>query len=67
EGGDLLFAAVNALRWKGVDPEVALSRAIEKFTRRFKFVESRCDGDMKSKSMEELDALWGEAKIAQRR
>ena len=64
EGGDLLIAVVNALRWKGVDPEVALSRSVEKFARRYKYVESHLDGDMKSKSMQELDALWEEAKIA---
>ena len=66
EGGDLLFAAVNALRWKGVDPEVALAGAIKKFTERFEYVERHCDGDIKSKSADELDALWEEAKIAQR-
>ena len=64
EGGDLLIAVVNALRWKGVDPEVALSRSIEKFSRRYKYVEGHCDNDMKSKSMDELNALWEEAKIA---
>ena len=66
EGGDLLIAVVNALRWKGVDPEVALSRSIEKFSKRYKYVESHIEGDMKSKSMTELDALWEEAKIAQK-
>ncbi len=66
EGGDLLFAAVNALRWKGVDPEVALAGAIKKFTERFEYVERHCDGDIKSKSADELDVLWEEAKIAQR-
>ena len=64
EGGDLLIAVVNALRWKGVDPEVALSRSIEKFSRRYKYVEDHCDGDMKSKDMDTLNALWEEAKIA---
>lgn len=66
EGGDLLIAVVNALRWKGVDPEVALSRSIEKFSRRFKCVEDKCGGDMKSKSLDELDALWQEAKIGEK-
>ncbi|MDE6189102.1 MAG: nucleoside triphosphate pyrophosphohydrolase [Clostridia bacterium] len=64
EGGDLLIAVVNALRWKGVDPEVALSRSIEKFSKRFKYVETKCGNDVKSKSMEELDLLWEEAKVA---
>ena len=64
EGGDLLIAVVNALRWKSVDPEVALSRAIEKFVKRFKYVESKCDGDMKSMSISALNLLWEEAKVA---
>lgn len=64
EGGDLLIAAVNALRWKKVEPEIALSKAIDKFVKRFKYVESKCGGDIRSKSSEELKALWEEAKIA---
>ena len=64
EGGDILFAAVNALRWKKVDPEIALLRAIDKFVTRFKYVEDKCDGDMQSKSLDELIALWEEAKVA---
>ena len=64
EGGDILLAAVNALRWKKVEPEVALSRAIDKFVKRFKYVEQKCNGDMQSKSLDELNALWEEAKVA---
>ena len=64
EGGDILLAVVNALRWKKVEPEIALSRAIEKFVKRFKYVEEKCGADMQSKSLDELNALWEEAKIA---
>ncbi|MDE6275959.1 MAG: nucleoside triphosphate pyrophosphohydrolase [Clostridia bacterium] len=64
EGGDILIAVVNALRWKNVEPEIALSRAIDKFVKRFKYVENKCNGDMKGKSLDELNALWEEAKIA---
>ena len=39
ELGDLLFSIVNVSRFLGVDPSVALSRTIAKFTRRFKEVE----------------------------
>ncbi len=63
EGGDILFAAVNALRWKKIDPEIALSKATEKFVKRFRYVEKKCDGDMKNKSLDELTALWQEAKV----
>lgn len=64
EGGDILIAVVNALRWKDVEPEVALSGAIDKFVKRFKYVEAKCNGDMKSKSLDELNVLWEEAKVA---
>ncbi|MDE7071381.1 MAG: nucleoside triphosphate pyrophosphohydrolase [Clostridia bacterium] len=64
EGGDILLAVVNALRWKKVEPEVALSRAIDKFVKRFKYVEDKCNGDMQSKSLDELNVLWEEAKVA---
>ncbi|MCX4362188.1 MAG: nucleoside triphosphate pyrophosphohydrolase [Clostridia bacterium] len=63
EGGDILIAAVNALRWKNVEPEIALSRAIDKFVKRFKYVDGKCNGDLQSKSPEELNALWEEAKV----
>ncbi len=64
EGGDILIAAVNVLRWKDVEPEIALSKSIDKFVRRFKYVEDKCGGDIKSKSEQELNALWEEAKVA---
>lgn len=64
EGGDILFAAVNVLRWKGVEPEIALAGAIDKFVKRFKYVEDKCGGDIKSKTADELNVLWEEAKIA---
>ena len=67
EGGDILIAVVNALRWKDVDPEIALSRAIDKFVKRFKYVEEKCGGDMKDKSLDQLNALWEEAKIVTKR
>ena len=35
EFGDILFALVNIARWNKIDPEVALSKANAKFTKRF--------------------------------
>ena len=44
ELGDLLFAAVKAGRFLGLDSEQALTRACDKFIRRFQTVEERAGG-----------------------
>ncbi|MDD2956067.1 MAG: nucleoside triphosphate pyrophosphohydrolase [Oscillospiraceae bacterium] len=65
ELGDLLFAAVNVSRFLHADAEEALTRATEKFTARFRRVEQLALSrgmDMQAVSMQELDALWREAK-----
>lgn len=62
EGGDLLFAAVNALRMEKVDPETALSAACSKFIRRFRFIEEHASTDLRDMTLDEMDALWNEAK-----
>ncbi len=65
ELGDLLFSAVNVSRFIHADAEQALTDATDKFIRRFAAVE-RLAGDrgidMQDASLEELDALWAEAK-----
>ncbi len=66
EFGDLLFALVNYSRFIEVNPEHALRRSIEKFTERFKYIERRMretGRDIRSSSLEEMDALWNEAKV----
>ncbi|HYQ38265.1 MAG TPA: nucleoside triphosphate pyrophosphohydrolase [Pseudomonas sp.] len=69
ELGDLLFVVVNLARHLKVEPEAALRAANGKFERRFQFIEravnasGRALGDC---SLDELDALWGEAKRAER-
>ncbi|KQQ56846.1 nucleoside triphosphate hydrolase [Pseudomonas sp. Leaf127] len=65
EIGDLLFSVVNLARHLKVDPETALRSANGKFDRRFRFIEAvvRDQGRaLEACSLEELDALWGEAK-----
>ena len=69
EVGDLLFVAVNIARFLGVDPETALRRSNDKFDRRFRYVESSIKQQgrkLKDASLEEMDALWEEAKTAGR-
>jgi tetrapyrrole methylase family protein/MazG family protein len=65
ELGDVLFAAANYARWLKVDPESALREANARFRRRFAGVEAgaeRIGKPLREMSIEELDALWEEAK-----
>jgi tetrapyrrole methylase family protein/MazG family protein len=67
ELGDLLLAVVNWGRWLKVDAESALRRANSRFGGRFRHVEmtARQRGlDMTALSIDELEALWQEAKSA---
>lgn len=65
EIGDVLFSIVNYARHRGVDPEVALHHAVQKFSRRFQYVESearRSGRSLASMTLQEMDTLWEEAK-----
>jgi tetrapyrrole methylase family protein/MazG family protein/ATP diphosphatase len=65
EIGDLLFAVVNLSRKLGVDAENALVDATQRFERRFAIVEDRLAEQGKTpqqSTLEEMDALWNEAK-----
>ena len=69
ELGDLLFATVNVARHLGVDSELALRRANERFETRFRHVEEAAADagkDLDEMSLDEMDALWEEAKVAER-
>lgn len=65
EGGDLLFAAVNLLRFAGVESERALAAATEKFISRFAETEKLVlagGKKMEDLSPEELDGYYNAAK-----
>jgi ATP diphosphatase len=65
ETGDLLFALVNLARHIDADPEMALRGANAKFERRFAYIERTLTAKgrtLDSASLEEMDALWDEAK-----
>jgi MazG family protein len=70
EFGDLLFVMANVARHLKVDPEAALRRANQKFTRRFAHIERRL-GDqgrpLEGASLHEMEALWNEAKALERK
>jgi len=70
ELGDLLFAVVNLTRLSGVHAMQALQRANRKFTRRFESLEqvARERGvQLGAASLEELDALWDEVKLEEKK
>lgn len=65
EVGDLLFSCVNVARFLQVDSELALGSTIEKFIRRFSYIEEKVvknNKNLKDMSLEEMDELWNEAK-----
>jgi MazG family protein len=69
EVGDLLFAAVNLARLAGAHPTTALSRANEKFRRRFEELERLAVErgiDLRSAGIEVLDRIWEELKRGER-
>jgi XTP/dITP diphosphohydrolase/tetrapyrrole methylase family protein/MazG family protein len=66
EVGDLLFAVVNYARLRGVVPETALRRTVQKFSRRFRHVEARLADRVGEAGLDEMDALWDEAKATER-
>ncbi len=65
ELGDLLFVLVNLARHLEIEPETALKKTNRKFRSRFKYIEkelSRQGNSLESSTLEEMDALWNEAK-----
>ena len=70
EFGDLLFVIANVARHLKVDPEAATRRANEKFSRRFRYIESsmkQAGRDINEASLDEMEALWVEAKKLERK
>lgn len=65
EFGDVLFSLINAARLYHINPENALEKTNQKFIRRFGYVEQhtiRAGRKLQDMSLEEMDALWEEAK-----
>lgn len=69
EFGDLLFVVANLARHLKIDPEQALRSANAKFIRRFNSIERGLKAAGKTpadSSLEEMEALWQEAKKDER-
>ncbi|WP_298438561.1 nucleoside triphosphate pyrophosphohydrolase [Geobacter sp.] len=69
ELGDLLFAIVNLGRFLSLNPEEALRKTIDRFTRRFSHIEESLHArgtGIREASLEEMERLWNEAKRLER-
>ncbi len=67
EMGDLLFALTNLSRKLEIEPEDALRRANDKFTRRFEAMEAAIEADGKQwqdLTLEQMEAYWQRIKAA---
>lgn len=65
EIGDLLFSVVNLARHHQLDPEILLESTNIKYENRFAAMDEllqQSDSDLKSASLEEMEAKWQEAK-----
>ena len=65
EMGDLLFSIANLSRQLGIEPETALRKANDKFTKRFGKLEQSVAASgraMKDMTLEQLEAEWHRAK-----
>lgn len=69
EMGDVLFVVANLARTLDVDPEDSLRFANAKFARRFRYIEAKLAERGKTpedSDLAEMDALWDEAKAAEK-
>jgi MazG family protein len=65
EMGDLLFTMAHLSRQLGIEPETALRKANDKFTKRFGTMEAAVEASghkMSDMSLDELEAEWQKAK-----
>ena len=70
ELGDLLFAVANLARFVSLCPEDALRKTIDKFQRRFQYIERELPKrgmKLGEASLEEMDKLWDEVKKLEKR
>jgi MazG family protein len=68
EMGDLFFALANLSRRLGIEPEAALRKANDKFTKRFNRLEENFHASgrtLDGATLEEMDAEWEKIKVAE--
>lgn len=62
ELGDLLFVLINLARWYKIDPSIALQGTNQRFIQRLSYVETLAGRPLSDYTLEELEALWQQAK-----
>ena len=62
ELGDLLFAIIQIARWHKLDPSAGLQGTSQRFIQRVQKIETMIERPLTDYSLEELDALWQQAK-----
>lgn len=65
EVGDLLFSCVNVARFLKVDEEIALNSTIDKFIKRFDYIERTAKEkniELTNMKLDEMDELWENSK-----
>lgn len=70
ELGDFIFSVINAARLYKLNPDNALEKTNQKFIRRFNYVEDNSlkkGKNLKDISLEEMDKLWDEAKLQEKK
>ncbi|MDI3500745.1 MAG: tetrapyrrole methylase family protein / MazG family protein [Thermoanaerobacter sp.] len=66
EVGDLIFAVVNVARFLDVEPESATHNTVEKFIKRFEYIEKTAAKNgqkLDEMTLSDMDKLWNEAKM----
>ena len=70
ELGDFIFSVINAARLYKLNPDNALEKTNQKFIRRFNYAEDHSlkqGKNLKNMSLEEMDKLWDEAKLQEKK
>lgn len=62
EFGDVLFSLIQLARWHNIDPSAALQGTNQRFIQRLQKMEMFADRPLTDYSLNELEALWQEAK-----
>jgi len=67
EFGDVMFSLIQWARYKKIDPDLAMRRQMERFKRRFKYVETCASeaGGWENVNLEQMETAWKRAKLQQ--